>query len=92
MRWILCGTAALMLAGLADMRPAAAQEYPWCAYYTRGDVANCGFRSFAQCRATVVGIGGYCQQNPRYFAQRRSYRDTPRRTQRPVQRERRIRR
>jgi hypothetical protein len=46
---------------------ASAQNYPWCAQYsTRGGATNCGFVSFAQCQATVRGIGGFCQQNPMY--------------------------
>jgi hypothetical protein len=35
----------------------------WCAYYYRG-ATNCGFYSFAQCQATVSGIGGYCNRGP----------------------------
>jgi hypothetical protein len=37
----------------------------WCAHYSgRGGGTNCGFHSFEQCRATVFGIGGFCQPNP----------------------------
>jgi len=44
-----------------------AREYPWCAQYsTRGGATNCGFDTFAQCRATVSGVGGFCNTNPRY--------------------------
>ena len=49
--------------------PAAAIEYPWCAIYTGRDgynATNCGFSTLAQCRATISGIGGICQENPRY--------------------------
>lgn len=47
--------------------PAAAQarEYPWCARYD-WSTYNCGFVSFEQCLATVRGIGGFCERNPRY--------------------------
>lgn len=49
---------------------ASAQNYPWCAQYsTRGGATNCGFVSFAQCQATVRGIGGFCQRNPMYVPQ-----------------------
>ncbi len=46
---------------------AAAQErqYPWCARYD-WTTYNCGFVSYAQCRATTFGAGGYCEPNPRY--------------------------
>ena len=49
--------------------PAQAQNYPWCAQYSGralGGAMNCGFVSFAQCMATVSGIGGFCVQNNTY--------------------------
>jgi Protein of unknown function (DUF3551) len=49
--------------------PAQAQNYPWCAQYSgrgMGGAQNCGFVSFAQCMATVSGIGGFCVQNTLY--------------------------
>ncbi len=46
---------------------AAAQNYPWCAQYSKGgDEQNCGFVSFEQCMETVRGIGGFCIQNNTY--------------------------
>jgi hypothetical protein len=61
--------ATLGTASLADVRPAQAAEvvYPWCAYYGR-TTRNCGFVSFRQCLATIQGIGGSCEMNPRYNA------------------------
>ena len=49
-------------------KPAAAQNYPWCAYLDlgKGGATNCGFATFQQCLATVTGIGGSCGPNPRY--------------------------
>jgi hypothetical protein len=35
----------------------------WCASYRRG-VSNCSYSSFEQCRATVLGLGGFCRPNP----------------------------
>jgi hypothetical protein len=36
----------------------------WCAFYGTGfSGRNCGFYSFEQCRASVSGIGGFCQPN-----------------------------
>jgi hypothetical protein len=36
----------------------------WCAHYGTGfGGMNCGFYSFEQCRATVSGVGGFCQAN-----------------------------
>jgi Protein of unknown function (DUF3551) len=60
-------TLGIGLAASAIGTSAEAQNYPWCAYY--GDDfggTNCGFVSFAQCLATVTGIGGFCDQNPQY--------------------------
>jgi len=56
-----------MPVGLWASTPAAAREYPWCARYD-WTTTNCGFVSFQQCLATISGIGGRCEQNPRYVA------------------------
>jgi hypothetical protein len=39
--------------------------YPWCAVYggDAGGASNCGFLTIEQCRATVSGIGGFCEPN-----------------------------
>ena len=59
------GTAAIAsLTALAT--PARAEiEYPWCAQYSGrgGGGRNCGFSTIEQCRATVSGIGGFCEPN-----------------------------
>jgi len=60
-------TAIAALAGTAS--PANAEiYYPWCARYggEMGGASNCGFSTFEQCRATVSGIGGFCELNPFY--------------------------
>jgi hypothetical protein len=55
------------LAALDVFTPSAgqAEPYPWCAQYGgRGSGGrNCGFATLEQCRATVSGIGGFCEQN-----------------------------
>ena len=41
-------------------------EYPWCAQYSGGASGggrNCGFSTIEQCRATVSGMGGFCEPN-----------------------------
>ena len=46
-------------------------EYPWCAQYGGGEMGggrNCGFSTLEQCRATISGIGGFCQPNLFYPA------------------------
>ena len=63
MRGVLAGVLALLVTGATDR--ASAIEYPWCAEYSMpGGATNCGFSTYAQCYATVSGIGGYCRQNP----------------------------
>jgi hypothetical protein len=46
-------------------RRAEAQNYPWCANYSKGCM-SCSFVSFEQCMADVSGIGGFCEQNNTY--------------------------
>jgi Protein of unknown function (DUF3551) len=53
-------TSLLQIAG-----PAAADPYRWCAVERTGGT-NCGFTTIEQCRATVSGIGGFCQPNQFY--------------------------
>jgi len=66
-------SAFFILAAIATMSatPArAAIEYPWCAQYSGGEMGggrNCGFSTLAQCRATVSGIGGFCEPNLFYL-------------------------
>ena len=37
----------------------------------RLDHHNCGFVSFQQCLATITGVGGRCEHNPRYVREPR---------------------
>ena len=45
----------LALAGIS-LTSADADAGAWCASYRRG-VSNCGYSSYEQCRATVLGLG-----------------------------------
>ena len=56
------------IAAVAVGTRAEAQNYPWCAHYSRGDDSgqSCGFISFEQCMESVRGIGGFCMQNNTY--------------------------
>ncbi len=57
--------AAIMFAALSSSSIGARADGTWCASYSGGSGGtNCGFYSFEQCRATVSGIGGFCQPNP----------------------------
>lgn len=66
------------IAAAAALAPTAnqAQTYPWCAQYGRlgGGGRNCGFVSYAQCMATVHGIGGFCERNSFYTGPERPMR------------------
>jgi hypothetical protein len=74
MMWIKSGAVAVAALAFAVSLGAgnakAEVEYPWCAAYTgpaRG-VVTCGYVSWQQCMATVHGVGGFCQMNPRFIA------------------------
>ncbi len=70
MRKLLIASLALAASSLffTGVKPAAATEYPWCAYYTGSHSGtNCGFVSQRQCLAAVFGVGGFCRQNPEYL-------------------------
>ena len=57
--------AAITFAALSLSSIGARADGTWCASYSGGSGGtNCGFYSFEQCRATVSGIGGFCQPNP----------------------------
>lgn len=71
-RLCIAASAIVLAAGLAS-QPAQAQQqgdpYPWCAQYAGsglGGSSNCYFLTLEQCRATVSGVGGYCNHNPFY--------------------------
>ena len=60
------GTLAALL--LFTPTPGQTEPYRWCAVYggRAGGATNCGFVTLEQCRATVAGIGGFCQENQFY--------------------------
>jgi hypothetical protein len=60
--------AGLIAAAGALTTGAQAQNYPWCAVYggREGGGENCGFTTFAQCMATLSGMGGFCNRNTQY--------------------------
>jgi hypothetical protein len=60
---------AICAAAAAMSTRAQAQNYPWCANYggREGGGTNCGFTTFAQCLATISGIGGFCARNTQYI-------------------------
>jgi hypothetical protein len=68
---------ALVAAWAATGTSAKAQDYPWCANYTKGSI-NCLFVTYEQCMADVSGIGGFCEHNPLYHPTATPARQKPR--------------
>ena len=55
---------AITFAALSVSTTGVRADGTWCAHYGTGlEGMNCGFYSFEQCRATVSGVGGFCQAN-----------------------------
>ncbi len=77
--------AAALLAAPGASFAQSAYDYPWCAVYTSqpgpGGATSCYYASYAQCMATMSGIGGYCIRSPYYRGgpaerpRRRGYRE-----------------
>ena len=53
----------LLAPAVISLTSTAADAGAWCASYRRG-VSNCSYSSYEQCRATVLGLGGFCRPNP----------------------------
>ena len=77
--------ASLLVAALLAAAPAAAQsayDYPWCGVYTSnagpGGAQACYYTSYAQCMATMSGLG-FCTESPYYGHGPRSDRQQRRR-------------
>jgi hypothetical protein len=71
---------AVVAAGVLAGSPARAQvDYPWCAITSLNlGTPVCDYATLEQCRASIVGGGGFCQPNGRVAPQaqmpRRGYR------------------
>jgi hypothetical protein len=77
MRTIILAATALAAVSLTSIDALA--DGAWCARDVLGGT-NCGFYTYAQCRADIVGIGGSCVPNQNYTAGPQSYgRDARRR-------------
>ena len=73
MKTFLLSVSAAALVAIGAMAfnasPARAQEYAWCAVTSlSGGSPYCGYSTYDQCMASILGGGGYCQQNPRASA------------------------
>jgi hypothetical protein len=67
MRYIaMIGIATIVCVSGAATLAQAGIEYPWCAQYAGGPAGggrNCSFPTIEQCRATISGMGGFCEPN-----------------------------
>jgi hypothetical protein len=57
------------LIAVSAAAPAQADPYPWCAQYGGfggGGVESCYYMTLEQCRASVSGIGGWCNRSVWY--------------------------
>lgn len=75
MRLLRLGTiaVAVLVPSLARAYEKPYDPYRWCAVYAGGagfSATNCGFLTLEQCRATVSGIGGFCEPNQFYNPRR----------------------
>jgi hypothetical protein len=68
---------ALAAASAAIATSAKAQDYPWCANYTKGST-SCSFVTYEQCMTDVSGIGGLCERNTSYHPAAGPARQRPR--------------
>ena len=55
---------AFLLGTAAIATRAEAEDYPWCAIYSKDGDAHCFFSTREQCLADVSGIGGFCEFRP----------------------------
>jgi|HubBroStandDraft_6_1064221.scaffolds.fasta_scaffold3115940_2 hypothetical protein len=59
---------ALALAAILVSVPRSGEahyNYPWCAQFSdAGSIFSCAFANYAQCLASVSGVGGLCMPNP----------------------------
>jgi hypothetical protein len=58
---------ALALAAMLVTLPRSGEahyDYPWCAHFSDAGNFSCAFANYAQCLASISGIGGLCVPNP----------------------------
>jgi hypothetical protein len=60
MRTVILLVAALAVLPVTNVDARA--DGAWCARDSKGGT-NCGFHSYEECRANILGIGGYCDRN-----------------------------
>jgi hypothetical protein len=77
--------AAALLAQMPALSAQSAYAYPWCSRQVGKDfdATSCYFTSYAQCMATISGMGGWCYQSPYYHATREAGALSQRRPRRP---------
>jgi Protein of unknown function (DUF3551) len=69
MFWLIVSAALIGMTWLASAQ--SPYSYPWCSRQVtgrEGSATSCYFTSYQQCMTTILGIGGWCYQNPGYRA------------------------
>ena len=65
-QFVLLALSAVIVAVAANVSPASAGDYPWCAQGGEYDYpGECAYTTYAQCLASVSGRLLYCGPNPR---------------------------
>jgi uncharacterized protein DUF3551 len=54
-------TGCLLTATSLLVTTTSADPYRWCAINNVGGGTNCGFVTIEQCRASITGVGGFCE-------------------------------
>jgi Protein of unknown function (DUF3551) len=54
-------TGGLLTATSMLVNTTSADPYRWCAIDNAGGGTNCGFVTIEQCRASISGVGGFCE-------------------------------
>jgi hypothetical protein len=68
-KWfLLSAVASATLIGSAGASSAQGYgQYSWCGQHQdKGGARICAYTSYAQCISDMVGIGGFCVENPAY--------------------------
>jgi uncharacterized protein DUF3551 len=58
---LLIWTSCLLTAASMLVVTVSADPYRWCAIDSVGGGTNCGFVTVEQCRASISGVGGFCE-------------------------------
>jgi hypothetical protein len=64
--WMAAGLFVLAMAGASAAPRSVWPEYKWCYIEPPYYIQHCHYDSIEECRLEIIGMGGYCNLNPRY--------------------------